>query len=203
MKLSRAEYRRREKLKAKSVKIERSNRAQAVRKLKGDFRTDPAMLAEKGKADGRVLAFCFVAEALNELHGWEGKQLESFLEKCNNEAARSDDAGVRFVLSHIIEVSDYFMAQMKNINNGKNILENVYYVNRDTYFRSSMAVILTVLYSEYDWCSNKTHSGKLDRIAEEAVRRFEKMQGDCNMDSNRYADHMSEQTGLAMVKEQW
>ena len=56
--------------------------------------------AEQGKLDGRIIAFCVVANLLYDLHGFRKKRIEDFLTKCNKEATRFDQKGFKFVVTH-------------------------------------------------------------------------------------------------------
>lgn len=198
--LSRAELRRRERQRRKAVKREQIHR-DIVMRYKDTDGGKAAVYADNGKCDGRALAFIFVAETLNERYGWGKDWIGEFLEKCNREAARYSEPGVRFAFEHYLEIVEYFTCRMKGLNTGRNIMESVYYLNRNTFFQSGMAVMITILFSDYGWRNNKEHTGKLDKVAEEAVKKFESMQKDADMNISKYLQELAEKTGFEFDNE--
>ena len=76
-----------------AVRRERKERLKAEKRKAPDAEIKRA--AERGKLDGRTIAFCVIANLLYDLHGFRKKRIEIFLKKCNKEATRFDQEGHR------------------------------------------------------------------------------------------------------------
>lgn len=147
-----------------AVRRERKERLKAGKRKAPDAEIIRA--AEQGKLDGRIIAFCVIANLLYDLHGFRRKRIEIFLKKCNKEATRFDQEGLQFVLK---SYADKLIAKINNadvMQKPKSIEEQIYLNTRDDLYVSSIALMLAVLNDDYGMASNMKNTGRLDTIME-------------------------------------
>ena len=155
--------------------------------------------AEQGKIDGRTIAFCVIANLLYDLHGFRKKRIEDFLTKCNKEATRFDQEGLQFVLKNYAE------KLVKKINHAgvnakpKSVAEHIYLNERDEFYISSIALMLTVLNDDYGMASNEKNTGRLDVLMEYCTNEYIKILLNPDRHSaSWYVERTSKKTGLVL-----
>ena len=180
-----------------AVRRERKERA----KIEKDRSANGEMLraAEQGKIDGREIAFCVIANLLYDLHGFRKKRIEDFLEKCNREATRFDQEGMKFVLDHYVDKLLEKINQVDVAQKPITIEESVYIAQRDTFYVSSLALMMAVLNDDYNMASNAKNTGRLDVLMEYCTNEYIKIQLDPDgHTADWYVKHTREKTGLEM-----
>ena len=179
--------------------VRREERARA--KIMKNKTANGGMLraAEQGKLDGRIIAFCVVANLLYDLHGFRKKRIEDFLTKCNKEATRFDQPGFKFVVTHYADKLIEKIERTKVSQTPKNIKEAVYLNQRDDFYLSSVALMLVVLNEDYGMASNEKNTGRLDVLMEYCTNEYMKLQLDPDgHTADWYVKHTREKTGLEM-----
>lgn len=177
------------------IRRERKERAKAEKNKSANGKMMRA--AEHGKMDGRAISFCVIANLLYDLHGFRTKRISEFMEKCNKEAARSEQAGLQFVIK---SYADKLMERINKENvtaEPTSIEESVYLNQRDIYYVSSVALMLTVLNDDYGMASNSKNTGRLDTLMEYCTNEYVKLQLDPkghNIDW--YTKQTTEKTGI-------
>lgn len=172
-------------------------------KIKKDKTANGVMLraAEQGRLDGRLMAFCAIANFLFDTYGFRKKRIEAFLEKCNKQATRFDNDVIQFVIqSYAVK----FKSKLNNIDyfqKPESIIEHVYLTKREEFYIYSIALMLMVLNDAYGMSSNKKSSGRLDMIMEHCVKEYEKNQSKKENFIKAYTIKTAEKTGLRLYKE--
>ena len=155
--------------------------------------------AEQGKLDGRIIAFCVIANLLYDLHGFRKKRIEDFLTKCNKEATRFDQKGFKFVVTHYADKLIEKIERTKVSQTPKNIKEAVYLNQRDDFYLSSVALMLVVLNEDYGMASNEKNTGRLDVLMEYCTNEYIKMQFSIGTHSvDWYVNKTRGKTGIAI-----
>lgn len=180
-----------------AVRRERKERLKAEKRKAPDAEIKRA--AERGKLDGRTIAFCVIANLLYDLHGFRRKRIEIFLKKCNKEATRFDQEGLQFVLK---SYADKLIAKINNadvVQKPKSIEEQIYLNTRDDFYVSSIALMLAVLNDDYGMASNMKNTGRLDTIMEYCTNEYIKLQLDPGKYTPEwYVEQTREKTGLSL-----
>lgn len=159
-----------------AVRRERKERLKAEKRKAPD--AEIKRTAERGKLDGRTIAFCVIANLLYDLHGFRRKRIEIFLKKCNKEATRFDQEGLQFVLKYY---ADKLIEKINNadvVQKPKSIQEQIYLNTRDDFYVSSIVLMLAVLNDDYGMASNMKNTGRLDTIMEYCTNEYIKLQLD-------------------------
>ena len=153
--------------------------------------------AEQGKLDGRTIAFCVAANLLYDLHGFRRRRIYNFLEKCNKEAARFDDAGLQFVLKVYADRIVEKFNDLLLMEQPADVVEHIYCNQRDDFFISSLALMFTVLNGEYGMAFNQKKTGRLDVMLEYCANEYLKLQLDPDgHDVAWYVRQTREKTGI-------
>ena len=180
-----------------AVRRERKERA----KIKKNKSANGEMLraAEQGKLDGRIIAFCVIANLLYDLHGFRKKRIEDFLTKCNKEATRFDQSGFRFVLESYADKLIEKINRIGETQKPKSIIDHVYLTQRDEFYVSSIALMLVVLNDDYGMASNGKNTGRLNVLMEYCTNEYIKMQFSIGVHSvDWYVNKTREKTGIAI-----
>lgn len=184
---------------ARRAAVRRERKERAKMQKYNSANGEMIRLAEQGKIDGRAIAFCVVANLLYDLHGFRKKRIEDFLRKCNKEATRFDSEGFYFVLQNYAEKINKRLNKVDVIQNPESIIDCVYINQRDTYYVSSLALMLAVLNDDYGMASNEKNSGRLDTIMEYCTNEYIKIQLDPKGHSaGWYVEKTREKTGIAI-----
>lgn len=180
-----------------AIRRERKERTKAEKNKTADG--EMLRAAEQGKIDGRVIAFCVMANLLYDLHGFRKKRIESFLQKCNKEATRFDNDVVRFVIEFYADKLLEKINKVDTCQNPNSVIDTVYINQRDTFYVSSLALMLVVLSDDYGMASNGKNSGRLDTLMEYCTNEYIKIQMDPNGHTAEwYVKKTRGKTGLEM-----
>lgn len=186
---------------ARRAMIRKEQRERAKLKKRKDANGEIQKAAEHGKLEGRTIAFCVIADHLYDVHGFRQKRIEVFLTKCNREATRFTQKGFQFVLESYAAM---LLERINKTNVGtqvKGFIDHVYICQRDEYYVSSIALMLTVLNSEYGMGSNRKNTGRLDELMEYCTLEYMKIQLDPqghNVDW--YVKRTKEKTGIRLIQ---
>lgn len=160
MSLRRAAMRREQKMREKALKS---------RSPDGEL----ARAKEQGKIDGRVLAVFTSSIYLHKDFGWGKDRILEMIEKGNKEAARFDNEGVWFVFNFYAEkIAEKLNRQEVGVKIVKTVAEKIYYDNRNDFFISGLATVISVLSSDYGFGWNAKGTGRLDRLTESVVEEY-------------------------------
>ena len=180
-----------------AVRRERKERA----KIERNKSSGGEMLraAEQGKIDGRVIAFCVIANLLYDVHGFRKKRIEEFLTKCNKEATRFDQDGFKFVLNFYADKLVEKINKTDISQVPKTLEENVYINQRDTFYVSSLALMMAVLNDDYNMASNNKNTGRLDVLMEYCTNEYIKIQlNPYGHNAEWYVNKTREKTGIVI-----
>lgn len=181
------------------IRKERYERAKLAKRKDANGKMCKA--AEHGRLEGRAIAFCAIACYMHDVHGFGHKRIESFLEKCNKEAARFTQEGFQFVLSNYAEMLIERINNTKVQTKAKDLFDHVYICQRDEHYVSSIALMSAVLNEDYNMGTNRKNTGRLDELMEYCTLEYTKIQLDpTKYNVDWYINKAKEKTGVEIAK---
>lgn len=132
----------------------------------------------KGCEEGRVIATSVFLECMVVDFGWKQKKIKQATDFIANTSMNSRSEVINFVANiwnrKLVERVQEGIKE-KVVLNVDSLEESVMYEERNQTYFSCCSLVLSVLYSNYGFSTNKKQTGKLDKLMNRFVIRFYQM----------------------------
>ena len=134
-------------------------------------------LVEKGTLEGRILAVYTVFCTLKEKYSFGKARLEKLLNLSNRESTKFEQTATQFNLNHYKQKMMERISKSNNLDIYKqDVKEEIYVMRRNEVFVSACCMLFIVLNQEFGFSSNSKGNGRLDKIMDYVLDKFEETQ---------------------------